>query len=167
MRLILNRSKHPAPSSPQGTLQRVSREPHQCPFAGPSDPVRSGGAGDSHYALPAFNSPAHGRRGPSCLPGPAATGSTLPHPALTLPFQKSPVTVCFSTASFQYHYPLSFAEAERRGTLGTEYPPQKKVAEGPGPRGRPDPALSSSSSTNKEASCGLGFLVVLLPGLSI
>lgn len=33
--------------------------------------------------------------------------------------------------------------------------------------GLPDPGLSSSSSTNKEASYGLGFLVVLLPGLSI
>lgn len=29
------------------------------------------------------------------------------------------------------------------------------------------PALSNSSGTNKEASYGLGFLVVLLPGLTI
>lgn len=91
----------------------------------------------------------------------------LSRPAFPLPFQKSPVTVCFSTAGFQYHYPLSFAEAERRGTLGTEYCPQKKIAEGRVLMGLADPALTSSSSTNKEASYGLGFLVVLLPGLSI
>lgn len=124
-------NKYSAPSLPQGTLQRVSCEPHQCPFTGPSDPVRSGGAGDSHYTLPTFSSPAHGWRGSACLPGQIVT------------------------------------EAERRGTLGTEYCPQKKVAEGRILMELPDPALSSSSSTNKAASYGLGFLVVLLPGLSI
>lgn len=33
--------------------------------------------------------------------------------------------------------------------------------------GVPDPAFRGSSSTNKEASYGLGFLVVLLPGLTV
>lgn len=33
--------------------------------------------------------------------------------------------------------------------------------------GLPDPGLSSSSSTNKEASYGLGFLVVLLDRKSV
>lgn len=65
----------------------------------------------------------------------------LSPPAFPLPFQKSPVTACFSTAGFQYHYPLSFAEAERRGALGTEYCSQKKVAESRVLMDLPEPSL--------------------------
>lgn len=56
------------------------------------------------------------------------------YPALSLiPPSRSHLSWPVSAPGFRCHCLLSSAEADRRGALGTEYPPQEEVAEGQGP----------------------------------
>lgn len=55
----------------------------------------------------------------------------LSHPALPKP--KPSRSRLSAYPGLQYHCSLSFAETDRGSTLGTEYSPQKEIAEGTGP----------------------------------